>query len=278
MDAGELGRHEEAIDGFRAVLAANPRMLMIWPMLARSLHETGRLPEALEAYERSLAASEDSPRVALSAARVAYRLGDPAKAQRYAELAAPAFPVAYRMIAQLALASGELGKAESAALAAVEGNPADPSALMLVAQVRLGQGRLDDALAAVDRAEAQAESQTSQPILQGLDLVRGNILARAGRAAEAAAAYEREIARYPADPRAYVQQVFLRAESGDAEAIVPLLQRMIDGNGTDGGWIAAVRALRALGDLATAETLLAEGRRRFPDSAGLRTLREEDGG
>src|SRR5262249_11415820 len=65
------------------------------------------------------------------------------------------------------------------------------------------------------------------PPVPGLEFLRGDALARAGRAPEAEAAFKSEIRLFPKDTRAYASLAFLAASLHRFGEIDPLLEAMV---------------------------------------------------
>jgi tetratricopeptide (TPR) repeat protein len=72
----DLGRHEEAVAQYRAVIEAAPAFLDAQETLSRLLPQLGRADEALDGYRRGLARAPDSAPLWLSALGAAKALGD----------------------------------------------------------------------------------------------------------------------------------------------------------------------------------------------------------
>lgn len=72
----DLGRHDEAVAQYRAVIEATPEHLDAQETLARLLPQLGRSEEALEGYRRGLSRAPDSAPLWLSALAAAKAVGD----------------------------------------------------------------------------------------------------------------------------------------------------------------------------------------------------------
>ncbi len=266
LAAAAAGRTGEAAAGLEAILAENPGMLVAWEELGRARERLGRPREALAAFERAIELAETAPHLRLTAARLAAGLGRLEEAADHARAALALDEAEARVaLAQIALAAGDLGAAESEARAALAARRPNSAAFLALAQARMARGRPEEALDLVDEAEAEGGGE---PIAR-LDLLRANLLAQAGRPAEAEAALEREIERFPAAAAAYLRLAALRAGRGDSKGASAALERMVAANPAPGSYAAAARGLERLGLRAAARRLLESGLQRFPDSPEL---------
>jgi len=268
MRLAAADRFAEAADRLAAVTAAEPEMVDAWETLARARRGLGELEPALAAYRRALALSPAAPQLALGTAAVLLDLDRPQEAAAHARLALAQLPAeAHEALARAALAQGDTRAAAEHAAACAEAAPGGVGVLLLAAEVQEAEGDLDGALRAVD--EAAAAAADGPPVLD-LERLRGHLLARQGHAEAAAAAFEREIAAFPAEPRAYDELALLRALEGRPAAAVATLRRLLAAAETPRSYAAAVRTLRVLGDPGGAEALRRHGLARFPASSALR--------
>ncbi len=266
LAAAAAGRTAEAAAGLEAILASSPRMLAAWEELGRARERLGRPREALAAYERAIELADTAPHLRLAAARLAAGLGRLDEARAHAQAALAWDEAAARVaLAQIALLAGDAGAAEREARAALAARRPNTPALIALAQAAMARGRAEEALALVDEAAAEAGGEG----VPRLELLRANLLARAGRPLEAEAALEREIERFPAATAAYLRLAALVAGRGDAEGAAAVLDRMVAAVPEPEAYAAAVRALRRLGLSASARRFLESGLQRFPDSPEL---------
>ncbi len=273
--------HAAAAAAFRRVLAENPRMADAWEFLGHSLEKLERPEEALAAYREALRAGEGSPHVAMTAASLYLDLGRLEEAEQHARLALAAHPsFAHGLLAQIALARNDLAAADRAAQASAEAGSVRVRPLLTLAAVRHAQGRYEEALRLIDQAgRAYAERETPDPqLLQGLDLLRGRALADLGDMAAAEAAFRREIALFPADPRAYSNLALLYALAGRPRAVGPTLRRMVEDHPSAAAYAEAVKTLRVLELPAEAEQVLRRGRRLYPGNPLLTNLASKAAG
>jgi tetratricopeptide (TPR) repeat protein len=236
-----------------------------WEFLGHSLARLEQPEAALEAYRQALRAGGGSPHVAMAAASLYFDLGRLAEAEEHARLALAAHPsFAHGLLAQIALARHDLAAAETAARAALERGESRVGPPLVLAGVRHAQGRYEEALALTDQAAA-AYARRSAPdpeLLQGMHLLRGR------------SAFRREIALYPADPRAYANLALLHALTGRPREVGPLLGSLIEEHPSAAAYAEVVKTLRVLELPAEAARLLRRGRGLYPDHPLLASLAE----
>jgi arylsulfatase A-like enzyme/thioredoxin-like negative regulator of GroEL len=266
--------YPHAVAAFERLVAENPRMVDAWENLGEALQRMGRYEEAYAALQKAMAASGGVGHVALAMASVLLDMGKLDEAQTNAELGVETGPAtAHSLLAQIALGRHDTAKAEREAQAALAARGSRLGPLMTLAQVRREQGRLADALAVTRQAEQELGQMKENRKFAGLFYVQGDILARLGQNPEAEAAFQREIADYPGDAKAYSRLAVLYAAENRPQEAVETLKKMVDTNAqSPGAYAEAVRALRVMGDPQSAAALLRDAMRRFPRDATLRSL------
>jgi tetratricopeptide (TPR) repeat protein len=264
-----------AVAAFRKVLAENPKMVDAWEFLARGLQRLGRSEEALAAYREALKISAGAPHIAVSAASLYFDLGRFEDAEAHAKMAlATNASFAHGLLAQIALQRKQLDVAEREARAAMEDQSQRVGPLVTLAEVLHAKRDFSGALDSLQKAQEAYDRREAkdQDLLQGLELIRGKVLADQGDAAGAEAAFRKEIERFPEGVRAYSSLAILYALAGKPEAVGPTLKAMVDGNPTPFAYAEAVKTLRILKDEASAAQLLRMARGRFPESTALKGL------
>lgn len=271
-------RAVEAVPVLRRVLAENPEMVYGWQQLGRALEDSGDLEGGLKAYQRALKLSPEVPDpISLAGAgRLLLLLGRNQEARAHAELAL-AFDAAlgHQLLAAAALADGDLAVAEREA-GAMQKSGGDPAETLLVlAGLQARQGRLDEAWRSAEQAEEERQRRGASRQMRGLHLVRGDVLARLGRARQAEEEFRAEIAAFPALLQAYSHLAMLYSSAGQGEVGRAVMHRMIDINrGSPAAYAEAVRTLRGLGDAGDADALLRRGRALHPGDPQLQALAE----
>lgn len=273
----EGGRLTEAVSAFRQVLETEPQMIDVWQYLGHSLLRLERPEESLSAYERSFELSGGDGNAAFLVAGALLKLGRLEEAQSYAELASETQEAAWDLLAQIALRRKDLDAAEGYADKAMATRGTRPGPLVSKAEIELARGRPEAALALTAKAEEELAPGTEPDLYRGLYFVKGRALAELGDAAAAEAAFEREIELFPGTPAPYSHLALVQALQGRAADAGGTLRRLVEANPGPGGYAAAVSALRVLGDATSAERLLAEARRRWPDDPELRKLAAPQG-
>jgi arylsulfatase A-like enzyme/cytochrome c-type biogenesis protein CcmH/NrfG len=269
------GEHREATAAFRRVLETNPKMVDAWEFLARSLQKTGETDAALEAYREALRISGGSPHIAMSAASLWFELGDLDEAEAHAKLAEAAHPsFAHGLRARIALARKDTAVAEREARLALEEGGERIGPLITLAEVLHARRDYPAALEQTRQAaEAYAKRESKDPeLIRGLGLIRGQILADMGNAAEAEAAFREEVRLFPDSLRAWSSLALLYALSGRPAEVGPTLRALVEANPGPAAYVEAVKTLRAVGDPRSASGLLRHALGRYPDSRELREL------
>ncbi len=208
----ERGRDAEAVRAFDAVLEANPGFVDVLTERAAALGRLGRYRESVAAYEQALDRSPDlAPLLSLTIARVHLEMGGFAAARAAAAKALAFEPdSAHEVLASAALAEGRLDEAEREAALVTADPGARARAAVVVAEVLARRGRHEQALS---QLAAAGEGNALGPV-PWLEFVRGDVLARLGRQAEAEAALRAEIAAFPGHARAYASLAIVCSLSG----------------------------------------------------------------
>jgi choline-sulfatase len=267
-------RFAEAAAALRRVVAANPLMVDAWEELGQALDALGRPEEALAAYQQAMKRSGGVSHVAVATGTELLRLGRLDEAQAHAELGMAVSPaLAGSLLAEIALARHQLPAAERAARAAVAARGQHVAPLVTLAQVLAAEGRLEEGLQVTRQAEEEAAKTAPGQKLFGLYYVRGDILARLGRDAEAEQSLQRQIRDTPEDSRAYSGLAALYAAEGRPEPAVATLRQMVETSGSPAAYAEAVRTLRVIGDPQGAAALLRHALSLYPASTQLRALR-----
>jgi len=263
-----------ALPALQRLVAENPRMVDAWENLGEALQRMGRYEEAYAALKKAMAASGGVGHVALAMASVLIDMGRFDEAKTNAELGLETGPAsAHSLLAQVALAKHDTATAEREAQAALAARGSRLGPLITLAQVRRDQGRLEDALQVTRQAEKELDQMKENRKFAGLFFIQGDLLGRLGQTAEAEAAFQRDIADFPGDAKAYSRLAVLYAAQNRPQEAVATLKKMVDTNPQSPvAYAEAVRALRAMGDPTSAAALLRDARRRFPGDATLRSL------
>lgn len=240
QEAAELhtaGRSAEAVPILLEVLAANPRLVDGWEVLASALEKLGRLDEALAALKKTVALSPPGrSNYVVDVAALALRAGRLDDARRHAQLAR------------------ELG---------------DPRAYAILGSVALREGKLGEARAVAD----EGLKRFGPPPPEGLHVLRAEVFGREARLDEAEVEYRLELEAHPRSLKALSGLAIVAASRGDMAGAVRRVEEMVKALPTADAYVTGFVSLRSFGRIEQARALLAEGRRAFPRDA--RLAREE---
>jgi arylsulfatase A-like enzyme/Flp pilus assembly protein TadD len=237
------------------ILQRNLRFTDAWILKEKLLERMGRLDEAIETQKRAI---ESAPSLASDGSLVLANLllmtGQPKEAAEHAALGMSANPgSAHIILGRAALAQGNYPRAETEARQAMESYNFRAPALLLLAQCDAKQNiRLAEAMGLVDQALQYLETN-HLPMIPLLHFVRGDILARMGKGAEAVAAFNEELRLYPQDLQAYANLAVVYLLSGDLAGADRTLQRMVAANPNPSSWRLAIQTCRELGANALAD-------------------------
>jgi len=249
------GQDAEALRAFDQLLKASPGLVDAHAERAATLGRLGRYREAEKAYEKAIAlAPALAPSLSLTLGRVHLEMGRLAQAAAAAKRAVEAEPgPAHELLSSIALAAGRLDEAEREARLVTSDAGAQARAAVVLAEVTARRGRPAEALELLDRIRRDDDSQGLGPIPY-LEFVRGDLLARLDRRAEAEAAFRAEIAAFPTHARAYASLAIVKALQGRPLAESrELLEQMHRARPGEGSALLAAKALDFIGDAAGAE-------------------------
>jgi choline-sulfatase len=246
-------RYREAITRINTLLATNPRLIDLRVRLAELYLDMGRIPDAIEQYKMAIANAGVFPsEIAASLGEAYLQAGRLDDAERSAEAAIAESPdKAQRLEVRIALARGDIRRAEMLSSELASRNNPAAGDLLLVAEARSAEGQPQAALLAIDAVEARA-NQEGEKTIPGLEAMRAENLVKLNRHEEAAAAYEREIATYPADRRAYARLAVLYFAMGNRAAVDRTLERLVHANPNRSAYELAARTLEAVEDISGA--------------------------
>lgn len=260
------GKHVEAAEVFRRVLEEEPGMRFAYQQLGSALQKTGDRRGALEALLEALRLSGGTAEIAVSVAGLYLELGDLEQARAHAELALPASPDAYTVLAKVALRQGDLEAAERHLRPALANRGKHIQPLITKAALLNRRGLPAEALAACEQAELEFGQRSDRNLLHAVFFQRGAAYGHLGRFAEAKEAYRRTIELAPRHLAAYAALAFVHALENEAPEAGAVLERMLTENPTPAAYAEAVKTLRAMQDPTMAQAVLAQGRRRWPES------------
>ncbi len=264
------GRPEKAVEATGRLLAENPRMLDIWELRSLALARLGRNDEALAALKKTveLAPAGSTHYLRLVANRC-LDIGKVDEAIRHAEAAKRlGDPAGDEILARALLAKGDLKGAETAALGSLGSTANKNRGYLVLARIAIRKNDLPRALDLTTRAEDETSKHQLAPA--GLHSLRGDILARMSRHAEAEAEFREEIRAYPATLAAWSSLVILyTAQNRPADARRTVEEMISASPGVD-SYLTAFQTLSILGDRAGADHWKREGLKRYPDETRFR--------
>ena len=270
IDGGDLAEAEEAL---RAVLAAEPQLVLAWQQLGDVLERRHRPGQALRAYRKAFEASAgDAASAGLKVAELLLLEGRVEEARQHALAVVERAPMANDVLAQAAMLEGDLDAAGEYLERAMEERGVRVRPLITKAAWLNKQDRFEEALALSDGLLAEFGERRDREVLGHLYLYRGAALAALGRESESESAYREAIALRPDLLGAYSALAFLQALMGRGAEVGLTLQEMVTVNPNPAAYAEAVRALRAMNDQRSANGVLGEALRRWPEAEELRLL------
>jgi arylsulfatase A-like enzyme/Flp pilus assembly protein TadD len=258
------GRYADAVETFRELLEVEPGMTDVWQMYSEALMKVGREKDALAALQTAAKLSPGSPQVMMALSEYFMETGDFAEARRHAEAIGDAGTASpHENLARIALAEGDLAAAEKEARAALERYPSRRVPRQILGRILHERGDYPGALMELDLAARPRGSEASVP-LQNLQFLRGDCLARMGRAREAETAFQDEIRLFPSNAAPRAALAMLYASQGRELEARRALSDLVGQLRTPEAYFAASRTYEILGDPASAGQLRAEVKRLFP--------------
>lgn len=261
------GRPKTAHDVFAKLLAENPNMLDVWDMDSRTLMEMGRPEEALAALRKTVSLAPEASRgpYLVQVANMCLQLGKWDEAQKHAEaIRALGDPAADDIAARAALGRGDLAGAESAARVTLAGGKgqARVRAALVLGRLAVKKGDLDSARIFADQAQQLSEGEKT--VQSGLHMLRGDVLARSGRIAEAEKEFLEEIRLYPDRLDARVSLGTLYASANRREDARRVIIALVTRQPTPEAFLLGMKTFHATEDAEGEKQLRREARKLFP--------------
>jgi tetratricopeptide (TPR) repeat protein len=244
------GRDEAAVSAFRKILAQYPDLVDARYELAQTLARLGRHAEAYDAFKATLQAAPSlAGPVSISLGRACLEMGRLDEAEAAARIGLRGSPAeGHELLARVALARDDLAAAEREA-GAVKGDAgAELRAAVVLAEIAIRQERFSQAFAVTEEAKRTILEQRLTRV-PDLDFLRGDALARLGRHAEAAAAFEEEIRHFPRNVQAYTRLAIVYGlQRRTVKDVDRLLEAMVAANPSRETIELAARTLESMGD------------------------------
>jgi arylsulfatase A-like enzyme/tetratricopeptide (TPR) repeat protein len=215
----------------KAILARNPRLVDVWKRLGEVQSENGDVNGAIESYKAAMAsAGVFASDLALALGDAQLQAGRMEDATQSAQLALNGSGHAARaLLARIALAKGDSASAERYARELTSSPNALPSQFLLLSEALVARGDLQGAMNAITDAERMARERGIARV-EGLEMQRGDVLARLQRMPEAIAAIEKEIVYFPSNRAAYSRLAVMYHLAGDRAAVERTLERLVTAN------------------------------------------------
>jgi len=244
----------------RDLLKKNPLMADAWGVLANCYHKLGRTKDAIQALLQGDKVQPGNPITLSSLANEYFDLGDLKQARLYAErsVVVNGPPQAHEILAEVALAEKNYDRAEREARVALGNHTNRRKPFLILAQIAKARGDLSGALSqldAIERMPGEGENEPGERELSNVSYLRGDILARMGKSAEAEAAFRHEIEHFPHNAAAWSALAFLYASEGRSEDARKTLIQMVQVSPQPNAYRAAAKAYRIMGDSASARRL-----------------------
>jgi tetratricopeptide (TPR) repeat protein len=178
----------------------------------------GRHREALDAYKEVIARQPKAPASLIGAASALLKMGRAGEARAHAELAAGVAPAgAHELLMRIALGGGDAAAARRHAQLAEQADPTLPLAAFVDGVLLHQQGRFDAAAEKFLQVRAASTARTEQ--LADVSYLAADSLARLERYGEAERLFEAELALSPQHVRARAGLAMLYQATGrQAEA------------------------------------------------------------
>ena len=136
------------------------------------------------------------------------------------------------------------------------------ASLLTMARIQRERGQYDGALELLNEAVRRKKEHEE---VEGLYFVRGDVMARLGRAEEAEADFRREITLFPEDARAYKNLVLLLVAEGRAREGAQLIRDLVAEAPVPASYIAVCEVLKTVGDVRGVRYWARQGLMRFPN-------------
>jgi arylsulfatase A-like enzyme/Flp pilus assembly protein TadD len=246
------------------LLRANPRMLDLWDLKARLLASQQKQGEAIAAAREGLRLAPNATHLALLIATLSLETGDLDQAALHAELGLKSEPArAHDLLARVWIARRDFDRAEKEARASLATQSDRALALVTLGRVEIERRNFEAALTHLDAAAAALAAQQHRSI-NNLHLLRGDALARLGRADEAERAFRQEIRLFPQEARAYKNLILLYVSEGRVQEGTALIHELVKTAPTPVSYFAVIDVLKIVGDDRGVRYWARQAQQRFP--------------
>ena len=236
-------RYPAAVENLTKAIAANPKDYSLHFNLALAYSLMGKHAEAIPEYKTTLELKPDLYQAQLNLGISLLREKQPAEAARYLTTAVAQNPKEYRAnyyLAAALLGTGDFSKAEQSYLAALAIDPKSPDAELGLAHAVAGENKLEEAAAHFKKAaelnpayrddllELASMYETAKQPEQAISIYQqfpenpgaqerlGDLLLKAGRAADAIPCFQIAVAKSPTVAnRAALAEAYLKNKEPD---------------------------------------------------------------
>jgi tetratricopeptide (TPR) repeat protein len=255
IQAVRVGKLDEAIDGYKRILADNPQMLDVWERLATVLQRANRGDEAMLVLRRVIALAPGNAAAHLRLGRALSRRKqfDEAAAEARAALASEPGR-ANELLARIAFERGALDEAVPFADAATRSDPKLPLPYYVQGLVKYQKRDYAGALPLFEQAKSALDARPGLT-LPGLYLYLGDCLFRANRRDEAGQAFAKEVKLYPESVEARMRLGGFYLATDQRAAFVDLFRELVRQAPTQENIRLAQKALTEAGETEAASAI-----------------------
>jgi arylsulfatase A-like enzyme/Flp pilus assembly protein TadD len=272
----QAGRFDEALAGFRAIVAENPGMADVWSEIAGLLVRLGRTEQAVAAYKRLVEVAPQDPSALVSVADGLLKLGRLDEARAQAALAAETIPSgeirwrakAHQTLAMIALARKDNQQARAEAKLVRDTDPSLPFPDFVEGLIRYNAGEFAAAVPLFEAALKKSASRTIQ--LADLRYYLGDSLGRLERYVEAERQFRDEVQLFPHSLRARAGLAMLYRATGRLDASNRAVESIVRISPTPEGYALAEKLWTMFGERARADEVRGRARKETAGSSARR--------
>ncbi len=243
----QSGQTPRALGLLGRAVTARPEDHEAWRARGRFRVDRGECAAGRPDLEKAAQLAPQEPASQAALGLVQLCLGDEKQAAQSLARGGASLGDAYRTLAAGALARGDLARAEQLARHAAAHPETAQGARLLQAEIALRRNRPDEALLALEAARSGGTAR-AEPV-PNLELLRGEALARLGRAPEAEKALREEVRAFPRNSSAWHRlAVVLALQHRPRPDVRAVLEAMYEADPRRETAVLAARILDALGD------------------------------
>ncbi len=262
------GRVPESTEVLKSLLDRNPRIVDAWEAYAQGLVRLGRTDEALAAIRKTVELSPpDRTNYLIAVANLCLQVSRFDEAIRHADLAISRGDTGgHEVKARAYLAKGDLAKAEREARRSIETGDARKRSWLVLASVEASRGNFQGALQITDDLRAKVGERGLGDLI-GFHFLRGNLLGRLNRWAEAEAELLQETRQFPQNLNGWQTLALVYANRGRVPEARKVVDAMVEAVNSPAAYAAADDLLTKMGDAPGAARVRTDAVRKFPGLA-----------